>query len=98
MQTEKLGREDGGKCESGQGPGEAQRADGEVARRNKDADSDVMANVVRQGEKTGVACHNADNPTWDPERYVNDSGETSGFDFDQAFKIISHTNPKKSAK
>lgn len=73
-------------------------ADGKVLRMNKDADIDVMANLVMPGEKTCVACHNADNPTWDPERYVNDSGETSGFDFDQAFKIISHTNPKKSAK
>ena len=71
--------------------------DGKVVRRNKDPDSDDMANLGTPVEKTCVACHNADNPTWDPERYIIDSGETSGFDFDQAFKIISHMNPKKAA-
>ncbi len=35
-------------------------------------------------------CHNDSNPHWDPERYELPNGETSGFYYEEAIKIISH--------
>lgn len=91
-----LAKEDGIQCDSCHGPGSAHMADGKVLRMNKDADVDLMANLVYPDEKTCAQCHNSENPTWDPQRYTLESGETAGFDFAQAAALIAHKNPKKS--
>jgi hypothetical protein len=70
-------------------------ADGKKLRMNKDAGIDVLANLMPADVNSCATCHNEESPTWDPSRYVLDSGATSGFHFDQAVKKISHKNPKK---
>lgn len=93
---EQLRLEDGVQCGSCHGPGSGHMADGKVLRMNKDADIDVLANIIRPDVNTCLTCHNAENPSWDPAKYTLESGETAGFDFDQAWTIIMHANPKKS--
>ena len=96
MHPAQLRMEDGIQCDSCHGPGSAHMADGKTLRMNKDADIDVLANLIHPDANTCVTCHNPESPTWNPARYVLESGEKNGFNFDEAVKIISHMNPKKA--
>lgn len=91
-----LKKESGVQCGSCHGPGATHMEDGKKLRMDKDADVDISANILRPDKNTCVVCHNDRNPTWDPKKYTLDSGEKAGFDFEQAFSIINHNNPKKA--
>ena len=92
----KIKMADGVQCDSCHGPSAAHLVDGKAIRMKKAKDLDILANIVRPDGKTCVKCHNEENPTWDPARYKLENGETSGFDFKQAYKKIEHPNPKKA--
>lgn len=55
----------------------------------------IAAGMNPHPEKNCVKCHNSDNPTWNPNKYILTDSTTSGFDFDQAWEKIKHPNPKK---
>lgn len=88
--------ESGVQCGSCHGPGSLHLEDGKALRMNKDAGIDVAANLAAISAETCAQCHNEASPTWDPARYTLESGETTGFDFEQASKKIDHTNPNKT--
>ena len=92
----KLKMQEGIQCESCHGPASAHMEGGKALRMKKDTTIDISKTIARPGVKTCVKCHNAENPTWDPARYTLENGETTGFDFAQAYAKIKHTNPKKS--
>lgn len=91
-----LAIEDGVQCESCHGPGSAHMADGKILRMNKDAVVDLSANIILAESSICVTCHNPESPPWDPEKYTLEDGKKTGFDFEQAVKIISHKNPNKA--
>ena len=93
---EKLAKEDGVQCESCHGPGSAHMADGKILRVNKDAVVDLSANIILAESSICVTCHNPESPPWDPEKFTLENGEKTGFDFEQAVKMISHKNPNKA--
>ena len=95
---EQLTLTDGIHCDTCHGPGSGHMADGKILRTNKEADIDVMANLLLPDKSTCVQCHNAESPSWNPEKYTLESGEKTGFDFEQAAAIIAHKNPKKGEK
>ena len=43
---------------------------------------------------TCLKCHNNESPTYDPERYRNADGSTSGFDFEIAKSRVPHPIPE----
>jgi len=88
--------QEGIQCESCHGPASAHMEGGKALRMKKDTTIDIANTIHRPDVKTCVKCHNAENPTWDPKRYTLENGETTGFDFSQAYQKIKHTNPKKA--
>ena len=60
----------------------------------KDFDKSVQAGMNPHPEENCVKCHNSDNPTWNPKKYILKDSTTTGFDFDQAWEKIKHPNPK----
>jgi YD repeat-containing protein len=50
--------------------------------------------VVLPDEKVCVVCHNDESPAWDPERYTRADGTKTGFDYDEAAKLIAHPVPE----
>ena len=96
LHPQQLTMEDGVQCGSCHGRGSAHMADGKILRMNKDADVDVLANLLRPDKNLCITCHNPESPPWNPEKFTLESGEKTGFDFEQALKIISHKNPNKA--
>ena len=74
-------------CEMCHGPGEKHIK----SKRNKE----VIPHAWEPDEKTCAKCHNDTNPNWNPEKYTDEDGKKSGFDYKQAVKIISHKVEKK---
>ena len=92
----KLKMQEGIQCESCHGPASAHMEGGKALRMKKDTTIDISKTINWPNVETCVKCHNAENPTWDPARYTLENGETTGFDFAQAYAKIKHTNPKKA--
>lgn len=95
----KIALEDGVQCESCHGPASLHLDDGKqlkFATGDNKPDIDLSAHIRRPNEETCLECHNDENPTWNPERYTTESGETTDFDFEQATARIAHPNPMKA--
>ena len=92
----KITAADGVQCESCHGPSSEHLKDGRTLKFSPDkiAEVDIMANKVEANEATCTGCHNADSPTWNPERYTLEDGSKVGFDFKQASEKISHEYPE----
>lgn len=83
---------DGVQCESCHGPGRDYRkkkimSKPQVARKKGLWDAEGDASICAH-------CHNAESPTFDPERYTLPDGTTAGFDFEQARQRIAHPIPE----
>ncbi len=91
----KISMETGISCETCHGPGSEHVAAAKKFQFSKDAAAPPPSNV-RPNQELCVTCHNTDSPTWNPERYTMADGTKTGFDFEQAFALIDHPNPKKS--
>ncbi len=83
--------EDGVQCESCHGPGRDYRkkkimSDPKKAHAKGLFDSDDPAICT--------ACHNAESPTFDPDRFLLADGTRSAFDFEVAKKPIAHPIPE----
>jgi cytochrome c553 len=81
---------EGVQCETCHGPGSLHVPDGRHRWINRDASVDTLANIIRPDGRACVRCHRRQSPTWDPERYALPGGQTTGFDFQQAFAKIAH--------
>jgi hypothetical protein len=94
----KIALADSVQCETCHGPGSMHQEDGKTLKFSPDkaAGIDVTAHLAKISEVTCTKCHNAESPTWNPEKYTTAAGEKVGFDFEQAVKIIAHPNPKKA--
>lgn len=86
---------EGVQCESCHGPSSAHLDDGKKLMMKKGDGIDVLANIIRPDANTCLKCHNDENPTWNPEKYTLENGEKVGFDFEQAYALITHSNPEK---
>ena len=82
--------EDGIQCESCHGPGSNHVVDGRRYWMEKDPTANMAAHIVRPDQRACVQCHRRQSPTWDPARYTLANGQTTGFDFQQAFAKIAH--------
>lgn len=91
----KIKKEDGVQCESCHGPASLHLEDGKKLALRQDAAVDIKAHLIEATEQVCVKCHNAQSPTWNPERYTLEDGTKVGFDFEQASKKIAHPNPLK---
>ncbi len=69
-------------CEMCHGPGEKHIK----SRKNK-----VIPHAWEPTKETCVKCHNKSNPNWDPERYVDEEGNKSGFIYEIAVKKVNHS-------
>ncbi len=58
----------------------------------------VIPHAWEPEEKVCTACHNSENPHWNPEKYTDKDGKKTGFDYEQAAKIISHKVEKTEKK
>lgn len=92
----KIKPEDGVQCESCHGPSSAHLKDGQTLKFHKDqvGQIDIKANRVAIDENICKGCHNADSPTWNPEKYTLENGQKVGFDFKQASAKIAHKWPE----
>ena len=88
--------EDGIQCESCHGPGSNHVVDGRRYWMEKDPAANTAAHIVRPDQRACVQCHRRQSPTWDPARYSLPNGQTTGFDFQQAFAKIAHPLQKGS--
>jgi len=88
--TEKIKPEDGVTCESCHGPGRKYMAKSTMEDRAKA----IEGGLVYPASKSCEMCHNSQNPTWKPDRYTTKDGKKVGFDYDQAFALIAHPDPK----
>jgi len=88
--TEKIKPEDGVTCESCHGPGKKYMAKSTMEDRAKA----LEGGLVYPASKSCELCHNNQNPTWKPDRYTTKDGKKVGFDFDQAYALIAHPDPK----
>jgi hypothetical protein len=83
---------DGVQCESCHGPGRDYR------KKKVMSDPELAAAKglwdLSEGTKVCVSCHNPLSPTWDPARYTQGDGTTTGFHFQQAAKRIPHPIPE----
>lgn len=93
----KIALEDGVQCESCHGPASLHLADAKKLMMKKDLAIDVTVHITKGDATVCAKCHNAESPTWDPEKYTLKDGSKAGFDFEQAQKKIAHPNPKKEA-
>lgn len=94
----KVKMEEGVQCESCHGPSSLHLEDGKKLMMKKGEGLDVLANIIRPEASSCTKCHNDENPTWNPEKYTLENGEKDGFDFEEAYALISHSNPAKKEK
>jgi hypothetical protein len=92
---EKITMADGVQCESCHGPSSLHQADGKKLLM-KDTTIDVKVNQPLPTADACTKCHNAESPSWNPEKYTTKDGKKVGFDFDQAKEKIAHPNPKNA--
>ena len=88
--TEKIKPEDGVTCESCHGPGKKYMAKSTM----EDHAKAIEAGLVYPASKSCEMCHNDQNPTWKPDRYTTKDGKKVGFDYEQAYAQIAHSDPK----
>ena len=91
-QTEKIPVEEGVSCESCHGAGSDYKSKETMQSRDKS----VAGGMVYPATKNCVKCHNAESPSWNPERYTTKDGKKVGFDVDLAFEKVKH--PDSSVK
>lgn len=77
----------GTQCEMCHGPGEKHI--------KSKRGGDVIPHAWEPDEKTCTICHNPENPHWNPEKYTDKNGKKTGFDYEQAVKIIAHQVEKE---
>lgn len=87
--TDKVPVEEGVSCESCHGAGSDYKSKETMQSREKC----IAAGMVYPATKNCEKCHNAESPTWNPERYTTKDGKKVGFDAEQAFEKIKHPNP-----
>lgn len=94
----RLKMEDSVQCESCHGPNSLHVKDGQLLKFNpeKASEIDIKANLTYPTPEVCAKCHNEESPTWDPERYTLPDGGKAGFDFEQAWAKIDHSNPQKA--
>ena len=85
-----LAKEDGVQCESCHGPGSLHKEAGKKVMFSKDSDVDPKVFLLKANEQTCIRCHNERNPTWDSGKYALAGGQTTGFDYEQASRMIAH--------
>jgi len=91
MVTKKVTAEEGVGCESCHGAGK-DFAKLDVMNVREKA---IAAGLVYPAKDICTKCHNAESPTWNPERYTDKNANKTGFDFDVLWKMIEHYLPKK---
>ncbi|MDP2897259.1 MAG: multiheme c-type cytochrome [bacterium] len=83
--------EEGVGCESCHGPGSDYSNLTIMPEREK-----AIATGMTYPAKDGCTkCHNAESPTWNPERYTDKNGNKVGFDFEVLWEMIKHSIPEK---
>ncbi len=82
-------------CESCHGPASLHREFGQIYMQKRGDVGDMATNILLPDAETCAKCHNDESPAWKPEKYTLEDGSKTGFDFDQAFPVIAHLNPKK---
>ncbi len=55
----------------------------------------IAAGLIYPAKDVCTKCHNAESPTWNPERYTDKDGNKVGFDFEVLWEMIKHTIPEK---
>ncbi len=73
-------------CEMCHGPG------GKHIKSKKD---DVIPHAWEPSKEVCVKCHNEESPTWDPERYTDEEGNTAGFIYEIAVKKVNHSEVRE---
>ncbi len=86
----KFTREEGVSCEACHGAGRDYRKKAVMM----DPDKSRAKGLISITEKTCTACHTDESPAWDPKRYTLANGSTTGFDYEQAVKLIAHPVPE----
>ncbi len=89
----KLAKEDSVQCESCHGPASLHQEYGRAVMAKKDV-TGRATEIIRPDVNACLKCHNDESPAWKPEKYTLEDGSKTGFDFDQAFPVIAHLNPK----
>ena len=92
--TEKIKVEEGVGCESCHGAGKDYAKLGIMEDRQKS----VPAGMIYPAKDICVKCHNAESPTWNPERYTDKNGNKVGFDFEVLWEMIKHSTPREEKK
>ncbi|MFM1919320.1 MAG: hypothetical protein RLZZ303_954 [Candidatus Hydrogenedentota bacterium] len=92
---DKIALTDGVQCESCHGPASEHMKDAKVLKFSpaKITEMDILAHLVPATEANCRGCHNETSPTWKNDRYTLENGETTGFDFKQAWAKIAHDHP-----
>lgn len=89
-----LAKEDSVQCESCHGPASLHRAYGQAVMAKQIEAGEEPSNIIRPKVDACLKCHNDESPAWNPEKFTLADGSKTGFDFDQAFAMIAHLNPK----
>lgn len=86
----KYNPEEGVSCESCHGAGRDYRKKAVMIDREKSKEKGLHIPTV----DTCLPCHNDESPAWDPARYTLANGSKTGFDYEQAVKLIAHPVPE----
>jgi len=91
---EKIQPADGVQCETCHGPASAHTAESKKFKSGVKT-AKPAEKIVRANADTCKKCHNEESPTWKADRYTLADGTKAGFDYEQAWKKIDHSNPLK---